>query len=92
MENTNPEQEGKAEKTFKNFGQKVDQFMAEFNGAGEKLHKEFNEKYEDLKQSAAKLKNESQNKERWKEVEDNLKNAGEELRKAFQAAFRKKAE
>ena len=92
MENTNDANEEKSESTHKSFGQKVDQFIAEFNGAGEKLQKEFNEKYEELKQSAQKLKAESQNKERWKEVEENLKKAGEELHKAFQAAFRKKSE
>lgn len=92
MENTNDTNEDQSEKTHKSFGQKVDQFIAEFNGASEKLQKEFNEKYEDLKQSAQKLKAESKNKERWKEVEDNLKNAGDDLQKAFQAAFRKKSE
>ena len=75
MENTNQEKEGKAEKTFKDFGKKVDRFMTDFNEAGENLHKEFNEKFEELKQSGEKLKNESKNKERWKEVEENLKKA-----------------
>ena len=39
METTN---EGKAEKAFKNFGKKVDDFLAELDGAGEKFQKEFN--------------------------------------------------
>lgn len=82
--------EGTAEKTFKNFGKKVDEFMAELNVAGERLQKEFNAKYDELKVSAEKLKNESENKERWKEVEESLKNAGEELSKAFKAAFKKR--
>ena len=87
METNDP---GKAEKTFKNFGKKVDEFMAELNVAAEKLQKEFNAKYDELKVSADKLKNESENKERWKEVEESLKRAGDELSKAFKAAFKKK--
>jgi len=83
-------EEGKAEKTFKGFGKKVDQFMVELNEAGERLQKEFHVKFEELKISAEKLKKEAENKERWKEVEDNLKKAGDELGKAFKAAFKKK--
>lgn len=84
-----PNEPGKGEKTFKNFGKKVDEFLTELDEASERLQKEFNLKYEELKVSAEKLKKESENKERWKEVETNLKNAGEELGKAFKAAFRK---
>lgn len=82
--------QGKTEKTFTNFGKKVDDFVAELNEAAEKLEKEFREKYEDLKLSAEKLKKEAENKERWKEVENSLKKAGDELKNAFNAAFRKK--
>jgi hypothetical protein len=83
-------EEGKAEKTFKGFGKKVDQFMTELNEAGEKLQKEFQMKFEELKVSAEKMKREAENKERWKEVEDSLKKAGDELGNAFKAAFKKK--
>ena len=83
-------QEGKNEKTFKGFGKKVDQFMAELNEAGDKMQKEFQLKYEELKVAAEKLKKEAESKERWKEVEDSLKKAGDELSKAFKAAFSKK--
>lgn len=83
-------EEGKAEKTFKNFGKKVDEFMVELNEAGQRLQKEFNEKFEDLKVSAEKLKKEAENKERWKEVEESLNKAGDELGKAFKAAFSKR--
>ena len=82
--------EGKAEKHFKNFGKKVDGFMAEFKEATEKLEKEFQEKFEELKVSAEKLKKEAENKERWKEVEENLKRAGDEVASAFKAAFKKR--
>ena len=89
METTN---EGKAEKAFKNFGKKVDEFLNDLDGAGEKFQKEFNDKYEELKVSAEKLRKESENKERWKEVEEALQKAGDELSKAFKAAFKKREE
>jgi hypothetical protein len=82
--------EGKSEKAFKNFGKKIDQFMVELNEAGDKMQKEFQEKYAELKTAAEKFKNKEENKERWREVEASLKKAGEELTKAFNAAFKKR--
>ncbi len=82
--------ESDKEKSFRSFGQKVDQFMEELNEAAEKLRKEFEEKFEELKESAEKLKKEAENSERWKEVEMNLKKAADELGNAFKAAFRKR--
>ena len=38
------------------------------------------------------MKKEAQNKERWKEVEDGLTKAGEEMERAFKAAFKKRNE
>lgn len=81
--------EGKTEKTFKNFGKKVDEFLDELHEAAGKLQREFEEKFEELKETAEKLKKEAENKERWKEVEGNLRKAGDELANAFRAAFRK---
>jgi hypothetical protein len=83
------QEEGKGEKTFKTFGKKVDDFMAELTEAAGKLEKEFQLKYEELKVSAEKMKKEAENKERWKDVEQNLKKAGEELKSAFNNAFKK---
>jgi C4-dicarboxylate-specific signal transduction histidine kinase len=88
----NKEETGKAEKLFKNFGKKVDDFVAELHEAGERLNKEFEDRFEELKESAEKLKNEAKNKERWKEVEDSLKKAGDELNQAVKAAFKKKSQ
>jgi ElaB/YqjD/DUF883 family membrane-anchored ribosome-binding protein len=84
--------EGRNERSFKNFGKRVDDFMVELNEAGEKLEKEFREKYEELKVSAEKLKKEAESKERWKEVEQSLRKAGDELGKAFKSAFSKRDE
>lgn len=84
--------DGKAEKLFQNFGKRVDQFMQELDEAGSKLNKEFEGKYEELKQAAEKLKKDAKDKDRWKEVEESLKKAGRELENAFKAAFKKKPE
>ena len=81
--------QGKAEKTFRSFGKRVDDFIVELNEAADKLEREFREKYEELKLSAEKAKKEAENSERWKEVEASLKKAGDELKNAFNAAFRK---
>jgi hypothetical protein len=82
--------EGKAEKAFKIFGQRVDQFLKELDEAGHKITQEFDEKFAELKKSAEDFKKEAQNKERWKEVESRLKKASEEFEQALKAAFKKK--
>ncbi|GEM_PF-739174 len=83
--------EGNAEKFFKEFGKKVDLFVVELNDANDRLKKDFEGKFEDLKKTGETLKKEVKNKERWKEVEIALKKAGEELNTAFTAAFKKQA-
>ncbi len=84
------ENKSKADGMFANFGKRVDQFLDELDEAGEKLRTEFQGKYDELKDAAEKIKQESKNKERWKEVEESLTRAGEELKKAFEAAFKKR--
>jgi hypothetical protein len=86
MENGNQQHE----KRFETFGKRVDKFMDELDEASVRLQKEFSERFEELKVSAEKLKKETENSERWKEVELSLKRAGEELGKAVKAAFKKK--
>jgi len=81
--------EGKAEKFLKDFGKKVDGFLAELKEAGTRVEGDFQKKYDELKASAEQLKKEAQNKERWKEVEEGLKRAGKEMESAFKAAFKK---
>jgi hypothetical protein len=82
--------EGKSEQFFKDFGKKVDQFLAEAKDAANRMDAEMQKKYDELKISAERLKKEAQNKERWKEVEEGLKRAGEELEKTLKAAFKKR--
>jgi len=80
--------EGNAERMFKNFGKKADEFVEELQEASERLQKEFQEKYEELKDSAEKIRREAKDSDRWKEVENSLKKAGQELGKAFKNAFK----
>ena len=84
-----PTQEGSAEKFFKDFGKKLDQFLVEAKDASTRVEADLRKKYEELKVAADKLKNDANNKERWKEVEVSLKKAAEELEKAAKAAFKK---
>lgn len=83
-------QEGKAEKFFKDFGKKLDQFLVEVKDAGSRAETDMQQKYEELKVAAEKIKKEAENKDRWKEVESSLKKAGAELENAFKSAFKKK--
>lgn len=85
-----PNQEGKSEKFFKEFGKKMDQFLVELKDAGDRAQGDFQKKFEELKKAGENLKKEAKNKERWKEVEASLKKAGSELENAFKAAFKKK--
>lgn len=80
---------GKAEKFFKEFGKKMDQFMVELKEAGTRVETDMQDRYEELKVAAEKLKKEAESKERWKEVEASLKKAGEELNNAVKSAFKK---
>ncbi|MCS6972916.1 MAG: hypothetical protein N2044_03410 [Cyclobacteriaceae bacterium] len=82
--------EGKAEKALKNLGKKIDEFVAELKQAGERMEKEFEDRYEELRKSAEKLRQEATDKERWKEVEESLKRAGKELEHAMKTAFSKR--
>jgi hypothetical protein len=83
-------EEGKSEKFFKDFGKKMDQFIAEAKEAGTRVEADLQKKFEELKVSAERLKKEAENKDRWKEVEEGLKKAGDELEKTFKAAFKKR--
>jgi len=83
-------QPGNAEKFFKDFGKKLDQFSVELNDAGNRLEIDLRKRYEELKTAANKLRNDEENKKRWKEVEESLKKAGKELENALKYAFKKK--
>jgi hypothetical protein len=82
--------ENSAEKFFKDFGKKLDQFGQELKEAGARAEVDLQKKYEELKAAAQRLKTEAQKKERWQEVEASLKKASEELENALKAAFKKR--
>lgn len=75
---------------FEDFGKKMDQFLIELKDAGKRMDADMQKKYDELKESAERLRKEAANKERWKEVEEGLKKAGEELEKTVKAAFKKR--
>jgi hypothetical protein len=83
-------QEGSAEKFFKDFGKKLDRFLVEAKDAGSRVEVDLQKKYEELKVAAEKLTKDAENKERWKEVEISLKKAGQELENALKTAFKKR--
>lgn len=85
-------QEGKAEKFFREFGKKFDQFLVEAKDAGNRAEADIRSKYDELKIAAERIKNEANDKDRWKEVEASLKKAGAELENALKTAFKKKGD
>ena len=84
-------QEGNAEKFFKDFGKRLDQFTVELKDAGSRLEIDFQKKYEELKVVAKKFQAEAGSKKHWQEVEEGLKRAGKEMEHAFKKAFGKKS-
>ena len=66
------------------------EFLDELKDAGKRMDADMQKKYEELKVSAERFRKEASNKERWKEVEEGLKKAGEELEKTVKAAFKKR--
>ena len=83
-------EQGNAEKFFKDFGKKLDQFLIELKDASNRLEVDFKQKYDELKVAAEKLSKEVKNKEKWKDIEKDLKRAGKEMEEAFRTAFKKK--
>lgn len=85
-------QQGNAEKFFKDFGKKLDQFIVELQDAGNRMEIDLKKKYEELKIAGENLRKDANNKNRWKEVEDSLKKASKEMENAFRSAFKKQPE
>lgn len=83
--------DGDAERFFREFGKRVDQFVEDLDQANDRLRKDFKNKYEDLKKSGERMKKEVTDKERWKEVDHALKKGMKELEKALDAAFKKRS-
>lgn len=86
--------EGKVEKILKDLGKKIDELIADLKKVKGEAGVEFNSRVDELKRNRDSLENEFKklrSDDRWKEVEQNLDNAGKDIRKAFDAAFKKQA-
>ena len=84
--------EGAAEKLFKNLGKKLDQLVADVKKGTEDTR--FQERYEELKRTGEKLKEEfdtfkDDNRETFNQVEESFEKAGKEIRDAFNKTFSK---
>jgi transcription termination factor NusB len=91
MENTH---EGNAEKAFRDLGKKIDALIEDLKESGEKAKEEFSDQWEGLRRSKESLEKEinefrEKHKDRIEGVEKSLTQAGQELKKAFKAAFGK---
>lgn len=87
--------EGNTEKMFKKLGKKIDGLIVELNEAKNQAKEEYSDNIDELKRNGETIKKEihnfkDNNKERWEEVENSLKNAGSELKSAFDSTFTKK--
>lgn len=87
--------EGKAEKTFKRLGKKLDEMISDLQGLKEKARGNFSEQFDELHRNKETLEKEfshfrENNKDRWDEVESRIEKAGHELKEALKAAFKSK--
>ncbi len=85
--------EGKAEKMFKNIGKKIDELLGDLKEASNNAEEEYSDRIEELKRNGEKLKEEFSNfrekhQDRIDEVESSLKKAAQDLKKAFDSAFK----
>ena len=83
-------EKGNAEKFFNDFGKKLDQFMLELKDASGRLEIDMKKKYEELKEAASRLSKEMENKQKWKDMEADLKRAGKEMEETLKSAFKNK--
>ena len=82
--------QGNSEKFFAEFVKKFDQFMIELKDASNRLEIDFKKRYEELKQAADRISKEARDKQKWKDIEADLKRAGREMEEALKSAFKKK--
>ncbi|HHL52691.1 MAG TPA: hypothetical protein ENJ39_04890 [Flammeovirgaceae bacterium] len=80
--------EGQAEKMFKEFGKKVDSFIAELNDVKENASDEFKSRLKELERSKESLEErfkefKENNKDKWEEVQSDLERAAREFKKAI---------
>lgn len=90
------EYQGKVEKTLRDLGKKIDELINKSLHEKGDLKEDLNKRIEELKRNKETLETElkdfmSRNEGKWKEAEVYLKRAAEELKKAIEVVFQKKA-
>ena len=82
------------EDVLQDLGRKIDKLVEDSKLSKVEWKKEIDQRVEEVKKNVDTLENKTRevlgDKERWKEVEDRIKNASRELREAVEAAFRMK--
>lgn len=87
--------EGKAEKSFRNLGRKLDDMIKDLDELKENLKNKYGDRWEEINRSKTRVEQEidefkEKHKERFEEAERNLEKAGREIKNAFEAIFAKK--
>ena len=86
--------EGKAEKMFKKVGKKIDELLVDLEKAKEEAKVEYADRIEDIKRGGETLKDEAHrfyddNKDVFDNIEERLKNVGQDVKEAVDKAFGK---
>ncbi|MBL6445481.1 hypothetical protein JMN32_04130 [Fulvivirga sp. 29W222] len=86
--------QGKAEHLLKDIGKKIDELIADLKVAKDQAKIDYADRIEELKRNAETLKGEFKSfkethKDSWDEAEKSLEKAGQELKNAFEAIFKK---
>ncbi len=88
----NEKESGKTENIFKDLGKRIDELIGDLSSAKENLKDEYSGQIEELKRNKETLQQEisgfkERNQHHFDEIESSLERAGQELKKAFTAAF-----
>lgn len=82
------------EDVLQDLGRKIDKLVEDSKLSKVEWKKEIDQRVEEVKKNVDTLENKTRevlgDGERWKEVEDRIKNASRELREAVEAAFKMK--
>lgn len=86
---------GQVESILSELGKKIDQLIVETKGAKEEVRRDVEEKIRELKKKKEKLERDfesykDKNEDKWMEVRHHLVGAIAEVKKAIEAAFKKK--
>ena len=87
-------EKGKVAEILEELGGKIDQLISETKKAGNNISEEAEKKIQDLKQQKEKLEEDfkgytSSSSEKWEHAKIHLNEAATEIRRAFEAIFKK---